>query len=145
MKVHKISKLSACVLVVAIITACGTSSSDVGYENFESRLRGTWESNGKEDIYSGSLYIDYNSITITGYGESQTPQQADDARRPFKDFTKGTPLKGYSAEEKIFITDAGILQEGIPYNYYTTNSQTDEFLRFNFGGRQETLQKIRPN
>jgi len=78
---HKILKLSACVLVMTIITACG-SSAESSYDNFESRLRGTWESNDKEGIYSGILHIDYNSITIIGYGESQTPQQADDARRP---------------------------------------------------------------
>jgi len=124
---------------MAIIAACGIRDDD--NENFDRKLQGTWESNDKS-VYSGTLYIDYNSITIKGYEESQTLWQGDDTNRPFKNFTKNTALKAYSEEGKIFITDAGILQEGIPYTYYTGKFATDEFLRFNFGDRLETLRKI---
>jgi hypothetical protein len=142
MKKRRISKLLACMLVMAIIAACGHSGTESNSEKFDYDLRGIWESNDKS-VYSGTLYIDYNYITITGYEENQTPQQGNDSFRPFKDFTKSIALKGYSEESKIFINDAGTLQEGIPYNYYRTDYKTEEFLRFNFGGRVEILQKVK--
>jgi len=143
MKIYKISKLSVCALVVAIIAACGTSNSDNSYESFEYRLRGTWESNDNS-LYSGSLYIESNSITITGYVESQTRPNEDDGRRPFKGFVKETPLKGYSAEGRIFINNVGVLQEGIPYSY-DNPSYGAEILVLTFGGREEILQKTQSN
>jgi hypothetical protein len=126
---------------MAVITACNVR--DVDSENFDYKLQGTWESNDKS-LYSGTLYIDYNTITIKGYGEGQTRPNEDDDRRPFKGFIKETPLKGYSAEGKIFINNVGNLQDGIPYSYNNPSSGA-EFLFLTFGGRQEILQKIQPN
>lgn len=141
-KLGQRSKVKILKLLIALsITACGNNGgTDSDSEKFDYKLRGTWESNDKS-VYSGTLRIEYNSITITGYTENQTPPQGEDAIRPFKNFTKNIALKKYSAEEKIFINDAGTLQEGIPYNYYSTNYGTEEFLRFNFNGRLEILQK----
>jgi hypothetical protein len=135
-----ILKLLICILAMVIVTAC--SGGDSGNERFDYDLQGTWEPNDKEGIYSGTLLIDYSYITITGYGEKQTPDNHDDALRPFKNFTKGVALKGYSEEGKIFIYDAGILQEGIPYKYWTEKGG-EQLLRLNFNGRPETLQKIK--
>jgi len=111
--------------------------------HFDYKLQGTWISNDPA-VYSGKLIISYDRITIIGFGEDQTPLRGgDDNKRPFKGFTKGTALKGYSEEGKIFIEDAGLFQEGIPYIFYTTgNDLEDNFLRFTFGGRSETMQKI---
>ena len=126
------------------------------YKFFDYKLQGTWSPNDPDGIYTGTLKIDIDRITITGYGERQTPSGEDDNKRPFKGFTKGTALKGYSEvlvsdgvrepeEGYFFIQDAGVLQSGIPYVYWEDTSPSDyrrvQFLRFNFGGREETLQK----
>ena len=125
------------------------------YKSFAYELQGAWVPNDPEGVYTGSLKIDTDRITITGYGETQTPSGEDDNKRPFKGYTRGTALKGYSeagpsAEESykvghIFIQDAGILQSGIPYTYWEEYSPSDyrrtQFLRFTFEGRVETLQK----
>ena len=65
-------------------------------------------------------------------------------------------LKGYSEEEEdttqanrieglIFIYDGGLLQDPIPYTFwedpYQYGQTQNQFLRFNFGDRQETLVK----
>ena len=108
-------------------------------------MRGTWESHYEETEYTGTLVIGFDTITITGFTEGQTPQNGDDTRRPFRNITRGVALSGYAEDGKIFITDAGILQVGIPYTYYTVPPQpillSDDFLRFDFGGRQETMKK----
>jgi hypothetical protein len=110
-------------------------------------LWGTWVSID-ESVYSGALIINYDRITITGYKESQTSTDANDNRRPFREFIKEIALKGYSQNEKIFIEDAGKMQEGIPYTYWDDNpppyNVKIEFLRFNFDGRNETLRKLPP-
>jgi len=114
------------------------------YKFFDYDLQGTWVTNDSySSIYSGKLVITYNTITITGYGESQTHTfWGDDAERPFRGFTKRAALLGYSEGGYIFIKDGGLFQEGIPYkiysDYYSLNRQ---FLRFSFGGRQEILEK----
>lgn len=112
---------------------------------FASSLRGTWESNDPS-VYSGKLIIDYNSIKITGYDESQS-QGSNDTKRPFRDFTRNTTLQGYSDESdgiKIYIKDRGSWQPGIVYQYYKSGTllNSDHFLKFDFGGRSETLKKI---
>ena len=140
---RRILFLSALAFYALLHGACLFDMGDIeGQNRFEYDLRGTWVSNDPS-VYSGTLEIDYNRITITGYGEAQTPAQGDDAKRPFRGFTKRTPLSGYSEEGKIFIEDAGFWQIGIPYTYYTQNRGQEEFLRFDFGGRTETLQKTR--
>ena len=148
----------ACLLAAFFIVACVWEPSDTNSNSFAYDLQGTWVSNDPS-IYSGTLVIDNNRITITGYSESQTPSGGNDDSRPFKNFTKGAALKGYSEEAPsgevppeegtykvghIFIQDAGILQSGIPYTYWDDSPPPDyrkiKFLRFTFGDRVETLQ-----
>ena len=128
-------------LIVFFVTACDYNGGTSDYKSFDYELQGTWESNDKT-VYSGKLEITSFRITITGYYESQTQNQPElsknDNKRPFKDFTKGTTLTGYSEEGKIFIEDGGQLQEGIPYTCW--EGYSGRFLSFDFGGRKETLQ-----
>jgi hypothetical protein len=128
-------------LVALLIVSCGTSTGTSDIKRFDDKLQGTWVSDDPS-VYNGTLVIGYDRITITGYGESQTPAVGgDDNKRPFKGFTKGVALKGYSEDGKLFIEDKGQLQEGVPYTYWETNSSPKQkFLEFNFGGRDETLQ-----
>jgi hypothetical protein len=82
-----------------------------------------------------------DTITITGYAESQTPASwngGDDTLRPFRDFAKGAPYACYAEEEKLFITTVGG-EKNVPYLYST--SDQDKFLFFNFGGREEALKR----
>ena len=137
-----------CVFIfMFLFTTCEYLLDDKGY--FEYKLRGTWVTNVSAGLpYSGTIVIDYNTIKITNYNpniEYETVYGLD--RRPFRDITKGTPLNGYSEDNKIYYNDKGSLQEGIPYNYYTTNSGNDKFLEFKFGNDvnnlyTETLQKM---
>ncbi|MDR1840209.1 MAG: hypothetical protein LBQ93_11585 [Treponema sp.] len=113
------------------------------YKFFDYDLQGTWVTNDLDSRYSGKLVITYNTITITGYGESQTPVFWGNAtERPFRYFTKRAALLGYSEGRRIFIKDGGLFQEGIPYTlYWGDYSLNSQFLRFSFGGRQEILEK----
>ena len=135
-------------ILCSMLVACGSGSpEDTGnYSRFDFNIQGTWASNDPDSRYSGSLAFTYNRITITGYGENQTPVQGgNDEERPFRNITKNIALKGYSEEGHIFIEDGGLVLEGIPYTYWYDNPPPDfkrvEFLRFTFGGRQETLRK----
>jgi len=128
-------------LAALLLSSCKWDLGTNAFKTFDYDLRGTWLSNDPS-VYSGQLVITSSQITITGYSESQTPFAGDDNKRPFKGFTKGTALTGYSEDGKIYIEDTGLQQEGIPYTYYTNGTYPqDEFLQFNFGGRAETLQK----
>jgi hypothetical protein len=133
-------KISIILLAAFLIAACADSGSN-NLKNFDYRLQGTWESNDPS-IYSGTLVISYDRITITGYDESQTPKDGDDSKRPFRQFPKGRAMKGYSEEGKIFIEN-GDITEVIPYTYWEDNPPPDyklvQYLRFNFGGRIEDL------
>ena len=138
------------ILFSLFLFACDTGGGGGGgtgnYKRFDWDIQGTWKTNAPGSTYNGTLVIKYDSITITGYGETQTPALGgNDIERPFRNFTKNIALEGYTEEGKIFIKDAGTLSEGIPYTYWTDNPpptfKTVEFLRFTFGGRQETLQK----
>ena len=136
-------KYTACFafLAVLFITSCEWEYEPRVYQAFNIDLRGTWVSNDPS-VYSGELVIDIDRITIKGFSEGQTPSGEDDNKRPFKGFTKGAALNGYSEDGKIFIEDVGLLQEGIAYVFYTAGSFPEEkFLRFNFGGRMEIMQK----
>jgi hypothetical protein len=121
-------------------TGTGTPS-----KSFDYKLQGTWVSNDSS-VYSGTLVISYDSITIKGYNEGQTLPAllgGNDNERPFKSFPKGVALKGYSEEGKIFIENGGAVQEGIPYTYQEDkghNPPAYKIITFNFGGRIETLQ-----
>ena len=122
--------------------ACDFEGDFFSYNSFDYDLQGTWATNGISE-YSGTLEIEYNRITISGYGPSPVYEMTHGtAHRPFKDWTKDTPLVGYSEDGQLFINDAGQLQEGIPYNYYTTNFGRDKFIRIDFNGREEILRKM---
>jgi hypothetical protein len=134
----------AFLLASLLITSCGWDVGSNDNQTFAQELRGTWVSNDPA-IYSGTLIIGSERITIIGYGEDQLPPRGgNDNNRPFKGFTKGTALKGYSEEGKIFINDGGMVQEGIPYIYWEDEFPPDyqkvKFLRFTFGDRVETLE-----
>ena len=56
---------------------CDYENTDTGgaanYQRFNWDIQGTWKTNDTESRYTGTLVIGYNRITITGYGETQTP------------------------------------------------------------------------
>jgi len=127
------------------ILSCDWEYKPPDYQMFAYDLQGTWETNGISD-YSGTLVISNNAITISGYIPNTLYELINGIdHRPFRDFTKDTPLEGYAEEGKMVIKDAGIIQEGIPYIYWEDSPPPDykrvQFLRFNFGGRVETLWK----
>ena len=139
-----------------LIVSCDYDTTDnsgtANYQRFDWDIQGTWKTNESESRYTGTLVIDHNRITITGYSETQTPALGgNDTERPFKNITKNTPLEGYTedveetGEKIILIKDAGTWQEAIPYLYWYDYPPPDfekvEFLRFTFGNRQETLRK----
>jgi hypothetical protein len=136
-------EMAAWVLAVAMAFGLVLASCDGGMvsgEIAETKLRGTWESTDSE-LYSGTLVIDWDTITISGYGESQTPptwQGGDDSKRPFRDFAKNVPLSCYTEDGNLFITTA-VDTKSVPYRYST--SGLDKYLLFNFGGRDEALKK----
>jgi hypothetical protein len=130
--------IAVCTVLSALFTSsCNLPAGD--FKSFDSRLRGTWVSN-EPGLYSGTLTITIDTITIDGYGEDWLSVVGDDSKRPFKDYPKRMPLKGYSEEGKIFI-DYGGATQGIPY-IYTEGSYPSKvkILEFNFGGRKERLQ-----
>jgi hypothetical protein len=132
--------LAALAFVLALAGCEGDA--DVGSGYIETKLHGTWETHDKTPsppYGSGTLVIDWDTITITGY--NQTYYGLKESERPFKGITKGVPRKAYSEDGKIYINDFG-WKEGIAYEYdagmypYYT-----KLLRFTFGGRAETLKK----
>jgi hypothetical protein len=127
-----------------LVFSCDWKPGSSDYKSFAYDLQGIWETNDISEYYSGKLVISSNTITISGYAPNELYEIINGpSRRPFKDFTKNAPLEGYTEEGKIFIKDAGVIQEGLPYEWYT--SQLDykqvQFMRFYFGGRAETLRK----
>ena len=140
MKNHKFFALCIFLLSAIFTGSCGAVPSG-DYKSFHTDLRGTWVSN-ESGLYSGTLVIDINTITIDGYGEDWTSLVGDDSKRPFKDFPKRVPLKGYSEEGKIFIEYGSTEPEGIPYIYTEIGDYQNKYklLEFSFGGRKEILQ-----
>jgi hypothetical protein len=175
-KDQRMKTLAVCagLLAVFFITSCGPAIEPTP----GSKLRGTWVSN-KPKEYDGTVVIsisisssssnnDSNDnksniingrITITGYSMDQTPSifnGGNDNNRPFKDFTKGSSLKCRwdfeedKSEGKLFITDRGKEQEGIPFVYYegerwqdsssSTGYRRDKFICLTFGSREEILE-----
>lgn len=127
------------ILLLSLIFAVGCELND-NNDSFDWDLRGTWESNDPS-IYSGRITINYDTIKIENYNESQThPYFGDDKEQPFKDIPKGIALKGYSEDGRIFIE--GFSAEGFPYELIETANYNEYILRFKFGGRYESLQKI---
>ena len=125
-------------------TACDWDGSL--YKSFDYKLQGTWATyDPASNVYTGSLVITSDRITISGYFPGQTPFWGNDDQRPFKDFLKGIALKGYSEDGHIYIEDAGIYQAGIPYIYWDDSPPPDytrvQYLRFEFGELKQTLQR----
>jgi hypothetical protein len=148
----KIFAVCAALLAALFAAACGPEPETTS----NSKLQGTWVSNDPY-IYSGTLKITNDRITIDGYYADQTPSRGDDNKRPFKDFTKRAGLKWrsevttqrkYSMEGIIYITDRGKEQEGISFYYYegdlwddgSYTKKADKFLCFTFGDREEILE-----
>jgi hypothetical protein len=138
--------LFALLLTFALIPAgCGEGEADG--DSFDMKLHGTWKTHNPDSSdpcsYAGGLVIDWRkkTIVITGYGKIPYYCDPDDAERPFKDFDKDTPLRGYSKDGNIYIYDFE-WKEGIAYKYDRGTYDSPERLRFNFGGRDETLWKI---
>jgi len=101
-----------CIFLLSALFICscdGQGTQPVDYKYFNEDLQGTWSSN-TPGLYSGTLKIDFDTITIDGYGEDWTSLVGDDSKRPFKDFPKRVPLKGYSEEGKIFINYGSTVQ-----------------------------------
>jgi hypothetical protein len=129
-----VQKWLSALLLVMLFVSCNINGD---YKTIEFKLHGTWESTDT-NLYSGKLIIDINTITITGYAESQTPWYGDDTKRPFRDFAKNTPFACYTDNEKLFIMTGGG-EKSVPY-YYFASSQ-GKFLYFSFGGRDEALKR----
>jgi hypothetical protein len=132
--------LSALLLALPLAMLVVSCEVNGVYKIIDFKLHGTWESTDTS-LYSGQLVIGGNTITITGYDESQTPPEwkgGNDAKRPFKEFAKGAPFPCYSEEGKLFITTVGG-EKIVPYFYFTSNQ--DKYLSFNFGGRDEALKR----
>jgi hypothetical protein len=136
-----VRKLFFVFAVIVVFSGCDFNFiSGEGTNSFEYKLRGKWESVDKS-VYSGTLKIDYSTIEISGFLESQTPRGQNDEKRPFRDITnKGVKLEGYSQDDQFFIKEFGALKEGILYEYDINYGE--ESLRFDFGGRYETMRKV---
>ena len=128
-------------LCFLFFVSCDLETGTDNYNFFSYDLQGIWVSNDTS-VYSGTLQIEFNRITITDFSEGQTPLLGNDNDRPFKGFTKEVALRGYSEDGKIFIEDGGMERKGISYVYYTVGIYPQEkFLRFTFGSREEILKK----
>jgi hypothetical protein len=138
-----INTFAVCIILFAIfIISCDGVTSSGNYKSFDSKLRRIWVSKDPSlDSYSGTLKIEIDTITIDGYREDWLSVVGDDIKRPFKDYPKKVPLKGYSQDGQIFIEYGGA-QDGIPYTYTETGTYPDKYklLSFDFGGRKEILQ-----
>jgi len=141
MKKINFSAIIIVLLPIIFFNTCGELITDGNYKSFDRKLRGTWVSNDP-GMYSGTLTITTDTITIDGYGEDWTSMVGDDSKRPFKDIPKRKAIKGYSEEGKIFIEYGETAQDGIPYIYTEGGSYPKEYklLEFTFGGRKEILE-----
>jgi len=137
MKNHRTFTFCIFLLSAIFISSCGGFPSGGDGKSFHKTLRGKWVSN-EQGLYSGTLIIGTDTITIDGYGEDLISVVGDDSKRPFRDFPKRFPLKGYSEEGKIFINYGSTDPEGIPYIY--TEGKNFKLLEFSFGGRKEILE-----
>jgi hypothetical protein len=143
--VMRIKTITTAVLLAAslFIAACVVNNNETSsIKSFDHRLQGTWESNDKT-IYSGTLVIGYDQITITGFTPDQTPAKVgNDNERPFRQFYRGQALKGYSEDGNLYLVNGGIT-EVVPYIYSESNPPPSynlvKKLQFTFGGRLENM------
>jgi hypothetical protein len=129
--------LAAALLLAA---GCDVDGGNGNNKFVDSKLRGTWESTD-ESLYSGALVIGFDAITITGYGNLQTPpiySGGDDDQRLFRNLAKNAPHPCYTEDGTLFIETVGAVP-GFPYVYSTSGS--DRYLRFPFGEREEVLKR----
>ena len=122
-------------------------------EQFGSDLRGTWKSvKPSYPGYDAVLVIDFNEIIISGYqGDIGSDPES---KRPFIEFTKDSPLKGYSDTDSflednynyygnngtlyIKLQNKGVME--INYTYYKTkNSPQKRYLYISFADWEDTL------
>ena len=128
-------------LAALFISSCGDwDFESTGSNRFAYELQGTWFS-VDPSVYNGELIIGIDRITINDFNANQTQWWGNDNQRPFKDFDKEQPLKGYSKEGKIYIEKRGVLQEGIPYTYWANTLSKENFIYFDFDGREEAMKK----
>jgi hypothetical protein len=150
MKNLKFFAIIIILLSTLFFSTCGELMTDGKYKSFDRKLRGTWVSNDP-GLYSGTLKITSDTITIDGYGEDKTSLLGDDSKRPFKDFPRRKDITGYSEivsvkenseEGTIFIMYGETAENGIPYIYTQGGKYPNEFklLEFTFGGRKEILE-----
>jgi len=144
MKNYKFIAICIFFLSALFISSCDGLMTEGNFKSFDSKLRGTWVSNDS-GLYSGTLTITSDTITIEGYGEDWASMVGDDSKRPFKDYPKRVPITGYSEEGQIFIKYGEAALNGIPYVYTEigTYSQRYKLLEFSFGGRKKILQSQR--
>jgi hypothetical protein len=110
-------------------SACIVVDSD-RFVDFDSDLKGTWESNKAVNRWEekGRLVIDYSSITISG--------------KTLNAFTKTARLDGYSLGGYIYIKDRGSWQSGISYKIWS-DANGDRWLTLYPGsGSEETLKRV---
>jgi hypothetical protein len=142
MKKHKFFTICIVLFAAVFADSCDTHNPQPSsVKTFSNDLRGKWESSDPSK-YSGSLTIDFDTIEIDGYEESQsqTTNGSIDKNLPFRGYPKGVPLRGYSEDGKFFISyDSG--QNGIPYTYTEPDTYPDKnkLLEFTFGDRKEIL------
>jgi hypothetical protein len=141
----KAIKTVVLLLATFFIASCGGGGGASEVKTFYYKLQGKWESNDADNSnYKGALVISSDRITITGYGENQTPKEnGDDNKRPFRQFPKNRALKGYSEDGKFFIENGGVT-ESIPYTFWEENDSSQgyklvQYLKFTFGGRDENM------
>jgi len=84
MKNYKFIAICIFLLSALFISSCDGLMTEGNFKSFDSKLRGTWVSNDS-GLYSGTLTITSDTITIEGYGEDWASIVGDDSKRPFKD------------------------------------------------------------
>ena len=144
-------------IIVLSIAACGLFFTELT-EHFGNNLQGTWKSaDPSYPGFDGKLVIDYNAITISGYqGEIGSNPES---KRPFTEFSKGVPLKGYSDTSgflddnyhysgntgTLYIKEQNIAVKEIYYKYFITKNfpqsmpNNQRYLYVCFAGWEDTL------
>lgn len=137
----KRKKIAACIVFLSVffIASCEW---DGNFRRFDSDLWGVWVSN-VQGPYAGTLTIEFDRITITGFPARSTPPWEPNVQ-PFRNIPRNVPMRGYSENGRIFIEVAGAPQGGIPFRLapLAGNWGSQEWLlSFEFGGSLEHMQR----
>ena len=142
--------LAFCAILPAafLITACEWNNDNSNHRWFAWYLQGTWVPNEPQPIYSGTLVITFDRITITGFGPN--PDLPNNPYRPFRDFPKGAAMSGFSEGARvngytrghIFIEDGGLRQ--VPYLYRYADDGRVHLLNLYFGGTVTIFERREP-